>query len=255
MATRPSTSETRGRSLAPKPLSANDSGNGTSDDSPPELSPKDRPDCSAPNKEVHLPKDNASPEVVDDGQNDDVIKPRDFASDSEFWLHMTTTLDACFSSTNSSNDDEPDTAFNDLLADAPRVMQSFLSHGDACTKIEAEALDLVSNGSSSHEEDEPLKVYNLMLNDLEKLQEKATSLEMSISRLAGLVYESDRDEGEQDELAGSKLAAQSELRRVFAACLPVIRARKANLTMAQDLIDSAQENVSISLKMELLGID
>lgn len=55
------------------------------------------------------------------------------------------------------------------IAEAPRVMRMFLSHGDACTKIEASALDLVSNGpTAEHEEDEPLKAYSNMLDNLGK---------------------------------------------------------------------------------------
>jgi hypothetical protein len=42
----------------------------------------------------------------------------------------------------------------------------FLSHGDACTKIEVSALDLVANGPNAGEEDEPLKAYTNMLEDL-----------------------------------------------------------------------------------------
>jgi hypothetical protein len=49
-------------------------------------------------------------------------------------------------------------------------------------------------------------------------------------------------------------APRSQILGVFSACLPVIRARISNLTMAQDLIDGAQENLSISLRMESLGL-
>ena len=95
---------------------------------------------------------------------------------------------------------------------------------------------------------------------LEQLREKASMLESTISRLAGqsgkeqtptaIVFDEDGDKP-----TNPKHAAHSELKRVFAACLPVLRARIANLTMAQDLIDNAQENISISLRMENLGID
>lgn len=57
------------------------------------------------------------------------------------------------------------------IAEAPGVMQMFLSHGDACTKIEASVLDLVSNGpTADSEEDEPLKVYTNMLDSLGKFE-------------------------------------------------------------------------------------
>lgn len=88
-------------------------------------------------------------------------------------------------------------------------------------------------------------------------------LESTISRLAGEAAGQCEKEQTQttiefddgDKPASPKHAAHSELKRVFAACMPVLRARVANLTMAQDLIDSAQENISISLRMENLGID
>lgn len=95
-----------------------------------------------------------------------------------------------------------------------------------------------------------------------RLQEKASTLESTILCLVDAApsqdekeqtaVETDRD---GDKPANPKQAAHSELKRVFAACLPVLRARIANLTMAQDLIDSAQENLSISLRMENLGIN
>jgi hypothetical protein len=87
-------------------------------------------------------------------------------------------------------------------------------------------------------------------------------LESTIIRLADAAPSQDEKEqnavesdNDSDKPANPKQAAHSELKRVFAACLPVVRARIANLTMAQDLIDSAQENLSISLRMENLGID
>lgn len=89
-------------------------------------------------------------------------------------------------------------------------------------------------------------------------------LESTISRLAGeAAGQSEKEQtqtaiefdGDGDKPANPKHAAHSELKRVFAACLPVLRARMANLDMALELIDSAQENLSISLRMENLGID
>ena len=61
------------------------------------------------------------------------------------------------------------------IAEAPRVMRMFLSHGDACTKVEASALDLVSNGpTTEHEEDEPLNAYSNMLDNLGEIRPKLT---------------------------------------------------------------------------------
>jgi hypothetical protein len=45
-------------------------------------------------------------------------------------------------------------------------MQLFHSHGLSCDRIETEALRLSAHGSSNLDEDEPLKVYNDMLESL-----------------------------------------------------------------------------------------
>ena len=45
-------------------------------------------------------------------------------------------------------------------------MQSFHTHGDACTRIENEALKLAMRDAPEEPEDEPLKVYQDMLHDL-----------------------------------------------------------------------------------------
>lgn len=47
-------------------------------------------------------------------------------------------------------------------------MQTFLSHGDECTQIEAEALELASRGAVVPDEDAPLQIYNDMLDSLGK---------------------------------------------------------------------------------------
>lgn len=57
--------------------------------------------------------------------------------------------------------------------EAPSIMQTFLSHGDACTQLEAEALQLATQGAAEPDEDAPLQVYNEMLDNL------GTALEFS----------------------------------------------------------------------------
>ncbi|PFH50158.1 hypothetical protein AMATHDRAFT_85978 [Amanita thiersii Skay4041] len=237
------------------------------------------------------PRDNTSPVAHSPDSDPDTdqtafpAQPQPQASNSDsgsdFWLHMTTTLDACFDTSRNALDehDAESEISDDLLADVPKIMQAFLSHGEICTKIEVEALDLATNGPGEQDEDEPLKVYTDMLDVLDYLQQKAVSLESTITQLTNLpsdpnpATDKDEDESENsdDETTTTTYthphaqthpttihtypAAHAELRRIFAACLPVLRARIANLTMAQDLIDSAQENLSISLRMESLGID
>lgn len=73
-------------------------------------------------------------------------------------------------------------------------------------------------------------------------------LESSILRITS-ERPDDQDLGET-----GNSTARSQILGVFSACLPVLRARISNLSMAQDLIDGAQENLSISLRMESLGL-
>lgn len=48
---------------------------------------------------------------------------------------------------------------------------------------------------------------------------------------------------------------RSQILPMFSACLPVLRARVDNLTVAQQLVEGAKENYAMSLQMEILGLD
>lgn len=152
-------------------------------------------------------------------------------------------------------------------------MQSFHTHGDACTRIENEALKLAMRDAPEEPEDEPLKVYQDMLHDLgtfstiaghrfdlfmktiEGLQDEATRLQDSITKLTQMSPSTDKSEGgSESSTAEDVSSARSQVNGVFAACLPVLRARIANLSMAQELVDSALENVSLGLRMESMGL-
>jgi len=210
------------------------------------------------------------------------------------WLYMTSTLDACFQTAEETAKKDLEarsekvaeaeaemsdqrTRFHaeraanfydelstDVFAEtAPHVMQTFLSHGDACARAEAEALHLAAHGANTPDEDAPLQVYGEMLDSLEELHTEAVELEASILKLTATPESesgSDRErdlaqQGGQKESEGSQSSAREQIMGMFAACLPVLRARISNLTMAQELIDGAQENLSISLRMESLGLD
>ncbi|EAU84413.2 hypothetical protein CC1G_01409 [Coprinopsis cinerea okayama7 len=140
---------------------------------------------------------------------------------------------------------------------APAIMKSFQAHGDACAKAEREALELAMKGTTPDPEDEaPLQPYYDMLENLEQLHSDALNLESSILELASEFKEEGAADDGKEESEGSDLPwARSRLLGAINACLPVIRARISNLSMAQELIDSAQENVSISLRMESLGLE
>lgn len=194
-------------------------------------------------------------------------------------MYMTSTLEACFASSEQVAKNDLETRakqiseeeselsdqrtrleaeraidFYDELAtdtfarDAPLIMKTFHSHGDACTRLEAEALNLAVRGSAVPDDDAPLQVYADMLDSLEELQAEASDLESSILKLTSSTPAN-------DDAATESSSARGQIISVIAACLPVLHARIANLTMAQDLIDSAQENLSISLRMESLGLD
>lgn len=49
-------------------------------------------------------------------------------------------------------------------------------------------------------------------------------------------------------------AARSQIAPIFSACLPIVRARAGNIAMAQQLVEGAKQNLSMTLHLESLGI-
>ena len=96
-------------------------------------------------------------------------------------------------------------------------------------------------------EDSILKLTKISLSSLSDPPESSTD------------ESTDHDRGDKDGAGETsttqKQSPRSQIVGVIAACLPVIRARKSNLLMAQELIDSALENLSITLRMESLGLE
>ncbi|PPQ92733.1 hypothetical protein CVT25_015700 [Psilocybe cyanescens] len=215
--------------------------------------------------------------------------PLQVASQVYPWTYMSSTLDACFKGAEATSTNDLETRAKELEAqeseiseqlnrldaersiefydelgsdafatEAPAIMTLFHSHGDACNRIEIEALKLVSRDAPDPPEEEPLKVYQDMLDDLEQLHAEATSLQNSIIKLTQEPLAStenktaDGDPGSTINADAS--SARSQVNGIFSACLPVLRARLANLSMAQELIDSALENVSLGLRMESMGL-
>ncbi|KAJ3798968.1 hypothetical protein GGU11DRAFT_862319 [Lentinula aff. detonsa] len=231
------------------------------------------------------------------------------------WMHMASTLDACFK-------DAEETAKKDIKArsdaldtleanisdertrseaerliefygelssdrfvkDAPKIMQSFLSHGDACTEIEAEALRIASQDLSNIDFDTmdimvPLREYNDVLDRLGTLQMEVFALESAILRLTVSTTESSSEKSafmsdESDDppttpqssaeindnapnipdSTAQSAAARSQIAPVFKACLPIIRARGQNITMAQQLVEGAKQNLSMTVHLQSLGL-
>jgi hypothetical protein len=112
----------------------------------------------------------------------------------------------------------------------------------------------------------PHKLTILLLLTTEELQNEAASLQTSITKLTERALATpDKRPNEDGEGNGNAPnahdsnnaetnTARQQIISVFAACLPVLKARIANLSMAQDLVDSALENASLALRMESLGI-
>ncbi|KAJ7118566.1 hypothetical protein C8R43DRAFT_1091037 [Mycena crocata] len=193
---------------------------------------------------------------------------------------MTSTLEACFKSaqtaaekdlaarTNELSEEESDVSdqrarleaerkvefYEELSTDkfantAPSVMQSFLSHGDACTLLEGEALQLATLIPSLAEDDySPMKPYNAMLDKLEALQRENAQLHASI---VALTQEDDGMDTGGEEF-DQQPSARSQIINVFSACLPVLQARAANLQMAHELLEGAKENLAMSLHLQSL---
>ncbi|KAJ2917479.1 hypothetical protein MD484_g2922, partial [Candolleomyces efflorescens] len=144
--------------------------------------------------------------------------------------------------------------------------------GDDKDDTEREDEDEEGGWEEDQEDEEALlQVYHDMLSELDKLHTEAVELEDSILKLTKISLSSlsdppestdestGHDRGDEDS-AGETSTTQTQSPRsqivgVIAACLPVIRARKSNLLMAQELIDSALENLSITLRMESLGLE
>ncbi|KAJ4479048.1 hypothetical protein J3R30DRAFT_3473683 [Lentinula aciculospora] len=178
--------------------------------------------------------------------------------------------------------------------DAPKIMKTFLSHGDACTEIEAEALRIASQNLDDIDFDivdimVPLREYNDVLDRLGTLQMEAFELESAILRLtvstatttesspesqatvsdpqteeslhpqSGSFIDPEPSSEDNDDTSNvltssQSSAARSQIAPVFTACLPIIRARGRNLTMAQQLVEGAKQNLSMTVHLQSLSI-
>lgn len=159
--------------------------------------------------------------------------------------------------------------------DAPNIMQIFNSHGDACTKLEAEALRIATKDLSNIDYDSmdiPLREYNDVLDRLGRLLEQAFELESAIIRLTvsttpfteSVEVSKTEAETEFPEPSDStslpegksvqSTAARSQIAPIFSACLPIVRARAGNIAMAQQLVEGAKQNLLMTLHLESLGI-
>ncbi|KAH7876509.1 uncharacterized protein C8R40DRAFT_1264696 [Lentinula edodes] len=176
--------------------------------------------------------------------------------------------------------------------DAPKIMQNFLSHGDACTEIETEALRIASQDLNNIDFDTvdimgPLREYNDVLDRLGTLQMEAFELESAMLRLTvstttttefssadqtktttntTINPPSEDSAPPESELSSAdaentsnvssttqSAAARSQIAPIFAACLPIIHARGRNIVMAQQLVEGAKQNLSMTVHLQSLG--
>ncbi|KAJ3998337.1 hypothetical protein F5050DRAFT_1745532 [Lentinula boryana] len=257
----------------------------------------------------------ASNPSSDDEKLNTTSDPLQVAAQHYPWMHMASTLDACFK-------DAEETAKKDVKArsdaldtleanisdertrseaerliefygelssdrfvkDAPKIMQSFLSHGEACTEIEAEALRIASQDLNNIDFDTmdimvPLREYNDVLDRLGTLQMEVFALESAILRLtvsttepssekSAFISDSSDDSPTSTQSSAEindnapnipdstaqSAAARSQIAPVFKACLPIIRARGQNITMAQQLVEGAKQNLSMTVHLQSLGL-
>ncbi|KAF7352341.1 hypothetical protein MVEN_01197800 [Mycena venus] len=200
------------------------------------------------------------------------------------WLYMTSTLEACFKSAETAAEkdltareaelaeEESDLVdqrarleaerkiefYEELSTDkfataAPSIMQAFLAHGDACTLLEAEALQLATSPNASSEDDyySPMRPYNTLLERLEEKQREQRELHASI---VALTQDGSDDGGAEEDADPEQPSARAQIMHVFSACLPVLQARAANLQMAHELLEGAKENLAMSIHLESLEV-
>ncbi|KAF5392650.1 hypothetical protein D9757_001071 [Collybiopsis confluens] len=292
-----------------------------------------------------------------DSNSDATSDPLQVAAQHYPWMYMTSTLDACFKDAEQTAENDLKTRsdaldkeeaeiseqrvrydaeeaieFYDELAsdkfakEAPRIMQTFLSHGEACSKLEGETLaiasrDLTAAGLDYDNMDVWLKEYNAVLDRLGILLMEAFDLESAILRLTvstssapptdesapvssssggdadrtvvlapstsavpGIAEQETRtglssairiqgkgeggggrrqgqeagnEEQQQTPTASSQTQTQarSQIAPVFSACLPIIRARMKNIGVAQELVEGAKQNLSVTVYLESLSLE
>ncbi|KAJ7771069.1 hypothetical protein DFH07DRAFT_734932 [Mycena maculata] len=192
---------------------------------------------------------------------------------------MTSTLDACFKTAESAAEqniaartkevaeEESDLSdqrvrldaerhvefYQELSTDkfattAPSIMQAFLSHGEACTVLESESLQLATIQRVPAEDDySPMRPYNAILDRLGESFRQNAQLHASIVALT-------QEDGSVDSMEEDieQPSARSQMIHVFSACLPILQGRATNLQMAHELLEGAKENLAMTLHLESL---
>lgn len=152
-------------------------------------------------------------------------------------------------------------------------MQEFWAHGQACEELEAQAMDLVSlglaSGNATATEDTEENVFDDALQKLgtfygyspfptldqpplDSLLKEAESLSTSLGNLAESMPSSESEpapkgtSSETPTSTASDPASESNSNpnpsALLTSHLPILKARKANLEMARELIEGARES-------------
>jgi hypothetical protein len=135
-------------------------------------------------------------------------------------------------------------------------MQAFLRNGDICNKTVGEALQIGTQSQKQLDDRSNLQLHNEILDQLgEHLDVRPLPLHLMAVCTERTHNETNRLEFSVVHLLDSvQLAADSPIRPIFAACLPVVRARAANLIVAQNLLKSSKDNLEITLQLKSLRL-
>ncbi|KAF9035044.1 hypothetical protein BDZ89DRAFT_1036335 [Hymenopellis radicata] len=196
------------------------------------------------------------------------------------WMHMTSTLDACFKETESEStiedsvhteseveeeeilehrvplETEPPVHFQDderptqFTKDAPKIMQAFLTHGNNCSAAESEALKVATKEFDGNDDDDhPMDMFNIMLDRLDYLLQETQFLQTAITTLISI------DPYASFEGSSEATVARATIVPLFGSCLPALRGRTANLSLAQQLVEGAKEKFAMDIHLASLEFD
>ncbi|KAF8915158.1 hypothetical protein CPB85DRAFT_1433073 [Mucidula mucida] len=194
------------------------------------------------------------------------------------WMHMTSTLDACFKETESESttdestrtesdgaeveeegilnqhapvETEPSVQFKDdeFTKDAPKVMQAFLTHGDNCSVAESEALKVATKEFDvNNDDDHPMDMFNIMLDRLDGLLQETRFLQHAITQLISI------DPYASFEGSSEATVARATIVPLFGSCYLLFGAER-RIVFAQQLVEGAKEKFAMDIHLASLEFD
>lgn len=147
-------------------------------------------------------------------------------------------------------------------------MQAFLTHGDNCSVAESEALKVATKEFDvNNDDDHPMDMFNIMLDRLgmssslnivayhlispiiDGLLQETRFLQHAITQLISI------DPYASFEGSSEATVARATIVPLFGSCLPALRGRKANLSLAQQLVEGAKEKFAMDIHLASLEFD